>query len=83
MQAIALAGGLSPFAASRRIQVHRKINGADTIFLFNFKTFEVRHRARPRISIFDQAISSLFLNEACLNEACGQTATAPNRTVVL
>ena len=40
VQAIALAGGLSPFAANRRIQVHRKIAGADTIFLFNFKTFE-------------------------------------------
>jgi polysaccharide export outer membrane protein len=40
VQAIALAGGLSPFAASRRIQVHRKVAGADTIYLFNFKTFE-------------------------------------------
>jgi polysaccharide biosynthesis/export protein len=40
VQAITLAGGLSPFAASRRIQVHRTIAGADSIFLFNFKDFE-------------------------------------------
>ena len=29
MQAIALAGGLSPFAARQRIQLHRKVNGVD------------------------------------------------------
>lgn len=40
VQAIALAGGFSPFAANRRIQVHRKIDGADSIFIFNFKDFE-------------------------------------------
>lgn len=40
VQAIALAGGLSPFAASRRIQVHRKFEGKDSIFIFNFKDFE-------------------------------------------
>jgi polysaccharide export outer membrane protein len=39
-QAIALAGGLSPFAASRRIQVHRKVNGVDTVLLFDYKAFQ-------------------------------------------
>jgi len=40
VQAIALAGGLSPFAASRRIQVHRKLDGVDSIFDFNFKDYQ-------------------------------------------
>jgi polysaccharide export outer membrane protein len=39
-QAIALAGGLSPFAASRRIQIHRKVNGADTVIVFDYKAFQ-------------------------------------------
>jgi polysaccharide export outer membrane protein len=40
MQAISLAGGLGPFAAERRIQVRRKVNGHETIFVFNYKAFE-------------------------------------------
>ena len=40
MQAIALAGGLGPFAASQRIQVRRKIGGIDTIFKFNYRAYE-------------------------------------------
>ena len=39
MQAIAEAGGFSPFAATRRIQVRRKINGAESIFVFNYNDF--------------------------------------------
>ena len=39
MQAIALAGGLGPFAAKQRIQLHRKINGVDSIFLFDFNAY--------------------------------------------
>jgi polysaccharide export outer membrane protein len=39
-QAIALAGGLSPFAASRRIQVHRMVNGTDTVLVFDYKAFQ-------------------------------------------
>ena len=39
-QAISLAGGLSPFAASRRIQIHRKVNGVDTILVFDYKAFQ-------------------------------------------
>lgn len=39
-QAIALAGGLSPFAAGRRIQIHRKVNGTDTILVFDYKAFQ-------------------------------------------
>jgi polysaccharide export outer membrane protein len=51
VQALALAGGLSPFAASRRIQVHRKIAGADSILLFNFKAFEVGDDPTKNINI--------------------------------
>jgi polysaccharide export outer membrane protein len=40
MQAIAMAGGLGPFAARTRIQIRRKINGADTTFLFDYSAFE-------------------------------------------
>jgi len=39
MQLIAEAGGFSPFAATRRIQVRRKIDGADSIFVFNYNDF--------------------------------------------
>ena len=41
MQAIALAGGLGPYAAKRRIQVRRRAAGGDeTIFVFNYKAYE-------------------------------------------
>jgi len=39
MQAIAMAGGFSPFAAKRRIQVRRKVNGVESIFVFNYDDF--------------------------------------------
>src|SRR5262245_15213102 len=40
MQAISLAGGLSPFAARQRIQIHRKVRGIDSIFVFNYNDYE-------------------------------------------
>ena len=40
MQAIALAGGLSPFAAKQRIQVRRKIKGLDELYVFNYIAYE-------------------------------------------
>jgi polysaccharide export outer membrane protein len=40
LQALALGGGLSPFAAQRRIQVHRKVDGVDTVFDFDYRAFE-------------------------------------------
>ena len=41
MQAIALSGGIGPFAAKNRIQVRRRGPGGDeTIFMFNYKAYE-------------------------------------------
>ena len=40
MQGIAIAGGVGPFAAKQRIQLRRKINGKDAIFVFNYLAFE-------------------------------------------
>ena len=40
LQALALGGGLSPFAAQRRIQVHRKIKGIDEVYQFDYRAFE-------------------------------------------
>ena len=41
MQAIALAGGVGPFAAKKRIQVRRRsVGGDETIFMFNYKAYE-------------------------------------------
>src|ERR1700712_4857763 len=41
MQAIALAGGVGPFAAKRKIQVRRRGPGGDeTIFMFDYRAYE-------------------------------------------
>ena len=39
MQAISEAGGFSPFAAKKRIQVRRKIEGVESLFVFNYDDF--------------------------------------------
>ena len=40
VQAIALAGGLGPYAARRRIQVHRGSGAGEAIFYFDYKAYE-------------------------------------------
>ena len=40
VQAIALAGGLGPYAARRRIQIHRGLGAEETIFYFDYKAYE-------------------------------------------
>jgi polysaccharide biosynthesis/export protein len=40
MQAIALAGGLSPYAAKRRIQVRRRGGPGEDIFMFDYRAYE-------------------------------------------
>ena len=39
MQAISEAGGFSPFAAKKRIQVRRKIDGVESLFVFDYDDF--------------------------------------------
>lgn len=51
VQAIALAGGLGPFAARSRIQV-RRANGSDeTIFRFDYKAYEAGSNVQGNISL--------------------------------
>ena len=40
VQAIAMSGGLGQFAARKRIQVRRKVNGAESTMLFDYAAFE-------------------------------------------
>jgi polysaccharide biosynthesis/export protein len=40
VQALSLAGGVGTFAAPQRIQVHRKIRGLDSIFVFDFNAYK-------------------------------------------
>jgi len=51
MQAIALAGGLGPFAAKQRVQLHRKMNGADSIFIFDFNAYASGRDATDNINL--------------------------------
>ena len=39
LQAIALAGGLGPFAAEKRIKIRRKEGSAETLYEFNYEAF--------------------------------------------
>jgi polysaccharide biosynthesis/export protein len=39
VQAIAIAGGFSPFAAKQRIQLRRKIEGVESLYVFNYNDF--------------------------------------------
>jgi polysaccharide export outer membrane protein len=39
LQAIALSGGLGPFAAEKRIKVYRRISGEEIVFPFNYKHY--------------------------------------------
>lgn len=82
MQAIALAGGLVPLQqVSGSSFTARSTASIQLLSLITTRTRQAQ--TLPTISILNQAISSLFLNEACLNEMGGNTATAPDRTVVL
>jgi polysaccharide export outer membrane protein len=52
MQAIALAGGVGPFAAKNRIQVRRRAPGGDeTIFMFNYRAYEAGNDLEGNITL--------------------------------
>jgi polysaccharide biosynthesis/export protein len=40
LQAIALAGGIGPFGALKRIQIHRKVDGAEYVYEFDYSKYE-------------------------------------------
>lgn len=40
MQAIAMAGGLGPYAARSRVQVFRRVKGQETKMVFDYRAFE-------------------------------------------
>jgi polysaccharide export outer membrane protein len=52
IQAIALAGGIGPFAAKRRIQVRRQLpGGSESIFVFDYKAYEAGSDLDGNISL--------------------------------
>jgi polysaccharide biosynthesis/export protein len=51
MQALSLAGGLGPFAAKQRIQLHRKIDGVDSIFIFDYNSYTSGANTADNISL--------------------------------
>lgn len=40
LQALALSGGLGPFAAKHRIQIRRRIEGLESVFVFDYRAYE-------------------------------------------
>lgn len=51
LQAIAMSGGLGPFAARSRIQVRRTVGGEEQIFYFDYAAFERGRDATGNISL--------------------------------
>jgi polysaccharide biosynthesis/export protein len=51
MQAIALAGGLSPYAAKRRIQVRRRGGPGEDIFMFDYRAYEAGNDLEGNITL--------------------------------
>ena len=51
MQAIALAGGLGPFAAKRRIMVRRRSPSGEDIFMFDYRAYEAGQDLEGNITL--------------------------------
>lgn len=51
LQAISLAGGLGPFAAERRIKIHRKVNGEEVVYPFNYRDYTRGHDMEGNITL--------------------------------
>src|SRR5215471_18539458 len=51
VQALSLAGGLGPFAARRRIQIHRGSGAEEQIFKFDYKAYEGGQDLEGNISL--------------------------------
>ena len=53
IQAIALAGGLGPYAAKRRLQVRRRsTSGDETIFAFDYRAYEAGYDLEGNVTLF-------------------------------
>jgi polysaccharide export outer membrane protein len=51
VQALTQAGGLGIFAAKQRIQIHRKIQGADSIYVFDYGAYQAGAAATENINL--------------------------------
>ena len=51
LQAIALSGGLGPFAAKQRIQVLRREAGVESVHVFNYRAFESGQEVQGNIEL--------------------------------
>ena len=51
VQAIAMSGGLGQFAARKRIQVRRKVNGVEATLLFDYAAFEAGKEVAGNIDL--------------------------------
>jgi polysaccharide biosynthesis/export protein len=51
VQALSLAGGLGPFAARRRIQIHRGAGAEEQIYQFDYKAYESGQNLDANISL--------------------------------
>ena len=51
LQAIALSGGLGPFAAKQRIQILRRVAGEETVHVFNYRAFESGQDVKGNIEL--------------------------------
>lgn len=51
VQALVQAGGLGIFAAPQRIQIHRKVQGADSIFVFDYNAYQAGTIASDNIHL--------------------------------
>jgi polysaccharide export outer membrane protein len=51
MQSISLAGGLGPFAEKHRVQLHRKVGGVETVYVFDYSAFESRRDLNGNVEV--------------------------------
>jgi polysaccharide export outer membrane protein len=51
LQAIALSGGLGPFAAARHITVRRTVNGEEIVFPFDYKRYSKGYDTKGNITL--------------------------------
>jgi polysaccharide biosynthesis/export protein len=51
MQSIAMAGGLGPYAEKHRVQLHRKVNGVETVYVFDYSAFEANRDLTGNVDV--------------------------------